>query len=141
MLVPQSSRIGDPKTPRRRSSKMYKSNLNPNFPISAFTSVAFNSISSFPLFLLFQITKKSLNAAFTSVSEDALESSKESVDLSSISEIADSDHIGEIAEVRLNLNLCDFRFLGVQFVVFNFSKIFRFFEERKHKMRFLVSFV
>jgi len=45
-----------------------------------------------------------LNAAFTSVSEDPLESSKESVDLSSISEIADSDHIGEIAEVRLDLN-------------------------------------
>ncbi|KAE8076656.1 hypothetical protein FH972_015292 [Carpinus fangiana] len=45
-----------------------------------------------------KITKKSLNAAFTSVSEDDLESSKESVDLSSISEIADFDHSGEIAE-------------------------------------------
>jgi hypothetical protein len=91
-------------------------NLNPNFPISAFTSVAFEFDFLIPSFSSFQITKKRLNAAFTSVSKDDLESSKESVDLSSISEIADFDHSGEIAEVRLNLNLCDFRFLRVQIV-------------------------
>ncbi|GMY38658.1 protein SINE3 [Fagus crenata] len=42
-----------------------------------------------------KITKKSLNAVFTSVSD---ESSKESVELSSISEISDSNHTGEIAQ-------------------------------------------
>jgi hypothetical protein len=75
-------------------------NLNPNFPISAFTSVAFEFDFLIPSFSSFQITKKSLNAAFTSVSEDDLESSKESVNLSSISEITDFDHSGEIAEVN-----------------------------------------
>ena len=52
-------------------------------------------------FFFFQITKKSLNAVFTSVSD---ESSKDSVELSSISEISDSNHTGEIAHVRFNFN-------------------------------------
>ncbi|KAG7991136.1 hypothetical protein I3843_02G060300 [Carya illinoinensis] len=39
--------------------------------------------------------KKSLNAAFTSLSEDVTPSTKVSLDLFSISEIAGSDHIGE----------------------------------------------
>ena len=52
-------------------------------------------------FFFFQITKKSLNAVFTSVSD---ESSKDSVELSSISEIFDSIHTGEITQVRFNFN-------------------------------------
>ncbi|XP_041001663.1 protein SINE3 [Juglans microcarpa x Juglans regia] len=45
-----------------------------------------------------KIAKKSLNSAFTSLSEDVTESPKEPVDLFSVSEIADSDHFREISE-------------------------------------------
>ncbi|XP_035539672.1 protein SINE3 [Juglans regia] len=45
-----------------------------------------------------KIAKKSLNSAFTSLSEDVTESPKEPEDLFSVSEIADTDHFREISE-------------------------------------------
>ena len=59
--------------------------------------VSNSNSNSDSLFLLLQVTKKNLNAVFTSVSD---ESSKD--ELSSISEISESNHAGDITDVRFN---------------------------------------
>lgn len=75
-------------------------NSNPNFLVSTFV---YKFDFSFA-YVLLQISKKSLSAAFTSASDEDLsvEDLNESVDFSPISEVSEANMNGEVTEVRLD---------------------------------------
>lgn len=87
----------------KKLNKAHPQFLNPNFSLLFFPISFSDSISHTPFLLVRQFTNKSLNAAFSSVSED-------SADLSPISEISDANPQDDVI---VSSNLCvssDFSF-------------------------------
>ena len=107
MLAPQGSAIADWMIFERHST-----NANPFLTFSPFSFFNIWVLIFIFVFIFGQITKKCLNATFTSISED-------SVDFSPISEISDANHNQDVT-VSLNLNVL-FPFLEWNMTLHNIS--------------------